>query len=128
MDTSVEECKGSVRENEFTLVKRKRNTAFEKCMNVNGIFKEYLRLTDEDKMSGLIREKRFKGKWKGDFIITARLKPECSTSNKKMNEMKIVTQINKDIKPDKILDNGFCSVDLVFKNIIKPNKCLDVKN
>lgn len=51
-------------------------------------------------------------------MVTVKLKSDHSMIDKRTNAVKIIREIVKDdIDPDKILDNGFAALDLVFKNM-----------
>lgn len=63
------------------------------------------------------------------YVVTVKLKSDHSMIDKRTNAVKIIREIVKDdIDPDKILDNGFAALDLVFKNMEEANKCLRIKD
>lgn len=62
-------------------------------------------------------------------VVTARLKTEYVTNNKKMNTMKIMSQVvNDGMEADNIFENSFTAIDLEYEDREKANKCLELED
>lgn len=69
----------------------KDNVVWEHVVRYKGRLVNIYSLMEEQKKEVDKREERYKGSHKGDFIVTARLKPKFSTNDKRSNTCKILT-------------------------------------
>lgn len=112
-----------------TQKKKQRNKEDEYIININNRLVEYSTLTDTEKEKREVRETRFRSSQSGEYIVTARLEQEQCSNLKKVNSCRIVRQVTRDqISPVKIIDSSFNTMDLYFQDMIKANKCLDIKD
>lgn len=110
-------------------IKNRSAKIYEKLVQYQGMWYIYAELNETQRLQTVERDNRFKGSFTGELIVTARLKQELSTSNKKINSVKIMSQIVRDkIKHARILDNNFTAIDIVFNDIVTANLCLDLQD
>lgn len=113
----------------FRVVTRKRrNKAFEKIGRVKGVFKDFKNMSEEEVEMVETKDQRFSGRQK-EYVVTAKIKPEHITTDKRTNYVKIIKAILKDgIDPVNVLDNSFAASDIIFKDKEKANKCLSIED
>lgn len=88
----------------------------------NRAFETYISYKGE-----LKRLDRFKAGHLGDLIVTARLKNEYYTTDKRTNSIKIMNQLRKDgIVHEAVIDNSFTAADITFDDMVKANRILDL--
>lgn len=113
----------------FRVVTRKRrNKAFEKIGRVKGVFKDFKNMSEEEVEMVETKDQRFSGRQE-EYVVTAKIKPEHITTDKRTNYVKIIKAILKDrIDPVNVLDNSFAASDIIFKDKEKANKCLSIED
>lgn len=111
-----------------TVTWKRQSKAFEKAVIVQGVIVNWQQATKDIKKRIMEQEGRFY-KNQDKYIVTARLKQEYVTQNKKVNSVKIMAQVDKDeINVDSILENSFTALDLEFKDKEVANKCLSIED
>lgn len=73
----------------FRIVTRKRpNKAFEKIVQVKGVFKDFKNMSEEEVEMMETKDQRFSGRQE-EYVVTAKIKPEHTTTVKKTNYVKM---------------------------------------
>lgn len=86
-------------------------------------------LTEEERKKVSLKKARFEENRKGEYIVIVKLKQEYISNMKKANTCRIVRQVTKDqLNPVKMINSSFAAMDLYFHDILKVNKCLNMKD